>query len=104
QREIAIVIAGSEHDAARLGDVLVELLARFDVVPHIGRRDVLDLKDVIAPTEASRELVARAWFDFRAKDVAKLYLVDGRSERVLVRSVAIHRGHEEVAREELGHI
>jgi hypothetical protein len=103
-RYVAIVVAGDPEDAALLEAVIDELLGRLAVMPQTAHQTEFDLRDVVTPRPEARELVARVWFDLRAKQEATIYLADRSWEHILVRRVRLTRGLDEIAREELGHI
>ncbi len=101
---VDVVFVGPAHDAGHLDDVVKELLGRLEVHEVSSRAASLDLHVVVTPQREAASLVARAWFDLRDAERAKLYLVDRTWEHVLVREVPLSHGVDEIAREELGHI
>jgi hypothetical protein len=99
--EIAIA-AGDEVAAARLAEALRDPLRRVGVEARISRTAQVDPRQIIEPRLGAPAMLARVWIDLERAERATLYLVDGSWERILVRHVALQRGLDEVAREELG--
>jgi hypothetical protein len=81
-----------------------ELLARLGVEATITVAADVDPAEVITPRPSAEPRVARAWIDLSRPDRATLYLVDREWERVLVRHLRRTPGHDELAREAIGHI
>jgi hypothetical protein len=84
--------------------VTEELLARLGVAATITFDAEVDPAQVINPRPGAEPRVARAWIDLSRQDRATLYLVDREWERVLIRHLPRTPGHDELAREAIGHI
>ncbi|MBI5487258.1 MAG: hypothetical protein HY905_07995 [Deltaproteobacteria bacterium] len=112
-RVVDVVIAAMPDDAAALEDALREPLERQGVRLRWMRVEWFELSAVVVPDASAPPAAARAWFDLvgisrRAvepdRPAAVVYLVDGPWDHVLVRTVPLDAGLDEVARQELAEI
>jgi hypothetical protein len=101
---VDVVVVGSEAEAKPMRAVAEELLSRLGVDEAITFAARVDPAEVINPRAGAEPRVARAWIDLSRPDRATLYLVDREWERVLIRHLRKTPGHEELAREAMGHI
>ncbi|MBN1770152.1 MAG: hypothetical protein JXB32_02730 [Deltaproteobacteria bacterium] len=106
-----VVIAASPLDASLLEIALREPLDRLGIRIRWMRVEWFELSEVLTPETDPPSAAVRIWFDLvgisppvGAEARATVYLADGPWERVLVRSVALPAGLDEVAREELATI
>jgi hypothetical protein len=92
--------------AAAVRDDLHELLGRIGVTTRYREITTIDSRQVLRPDPVAPPALARVWLDLAASDAnrAVLYLADARWQRILVRYVALVRGLDEVARQEVAHI
>jgi hypothetical protein len=101
---VDVVLVGSEAQVRPMRAVTEEMLARLGVAATITFEAEVDPTNVINPRPGAEPRVARAWIDLSRQDRATLYLVDREWERVLIRHLPRTPGHDELAREAIGHI
>lgn len=101
---VEVVIAAAPGVEAELTPVIAELLGRLQVDLQLRREATIDPSAVVTPPPAPSAALARVFIDATRSDVAVLYLVDSAWERMLVRRLALERGLDEVAREQLAHV
>jgi hypothetical protein len=101
---VDVVIAPDDASAPAMRAVVVELIARLHLAANVTFAPSVNAVEVITPRAAAEPRVARAWIDLSKPERATLYLVDSNWERILVRHVRNMPGHEELAREAIGHI
>ena len=102
--KVRLTVAADAEETARLHTVVQELLGRLQIVTEPRTVDRIDLGELSARSAGGDPYLARAWVDLQRRDVAILYLLDVRRERLLVRQVERPAGGDELAREQLGHI
>jgi hypothetical protein len=98
------IAADDEAEGQAMKAVVDELIARLPLVATVTFVSSVDPAEVITPRAGVERRVARAWIDLSSPERATLYLVDRDWERVLVRHVRKVTGHDELAREAIGHI
>src|SRR5688572_15846331 len=64
-KHATIKIVGQPPGAAKLPEVIEELLGRLAVRSELVRATELDLREVVTPRPAPASLVASAWIDLR---------------------------------------
>lgn len=101
---VRLIVAAGAPEAARVEAVVNELLHRLSIVTESTRVERIDLGELAAGATDGDPYLARAWVDLRRPDVAILYLVDARRERLVVREIERPAGGDELVREQLGHI
>jgi hypothetical protein len=101
---VDVVIAADDASAPAMRAVVVELIARLHLAANVTFAPGVNAVEVITPRAAAEPRVARAWIDLSKPERATLYLADSDWERILVRHVRNMSGHEELAREAIGHI
>ena len=87
-----------------LAPVLTELIERLGIELSLRTESAIDPLGIVNPSPAAPPALARIFIDATRDDVALVYTVDSKWERVLLRRVPLERGLDEVAREELAHI
>jgi len=100
---VALFVAGTPEDAARLEEVVRELVARQGATVVVEHTAAIDPRDVVTPRPEERPPLARAWIDVGGSRAA-IYVADRPWQRILVREVPLPSGLDEVAREEIAHI
>lgn len=101
---VDVVIVAAEPDARAMRAVVDELIARLRVDATVTFANTLNPDEVITPRRGAEARLARAWVDLSKSERATIYLADRDWARVLVRHVPTMAGHEELAREAIGHI
>jgi hypothetical protein len=101
---VDVVIVAPEPDAEAMHAVVDELISRLRIDATVTFAKTLKPDEVITPRRGAEARLARAWVDLSTPERATIYLVDRDWARVLVRHVQTTAGHEEMAREALGHI
>jgi hypothetical protein len=101
---VDVVIVAAEPDANAMRAVVDELIARLRIDATVTFAKTLKPDEVITPRRGAEPRLARAWVDLSTPERATIYLVDRDWARVLVRHVQTMAGHEEIAREAIGHI
>jgi hypothetical protein len=101
---VEVVIAADDASAPAMRAVVVELIGRLRLPVTVALAPGVNAAEVITPRAAAEPRVARAWIDLSKPERATLYLVDSDWERILIRHVRNLPGHEELAREAVGHI
>jgi hypothetical protein len=102
--EVDVVVAADDASASAMRAVVVELVARLGLASHVSFAAGVNAAELITPRAGAEPRVARVWIDLSKPDRATLYLVDREWERILIRHVRKTSGHEEIAREAMGHI
>jgi hypothetical protein len=102
--DVVDVVIAAAADAQAMQAVVAELLARLHLAAAVTFAQRVNVDEVITPQTGALPRVARAWIDLSKPERVTLYLVDRDWERVLVRHVRTTPGHEELAREAIGHI
>jgi hypothetical protein len=102
--DVDVVIAPDDASAPAMRAVVVELIARLHLAATVTYAPGVNAVEVITPRAEAEPRVARAWIDLSKPERATLYLVDSDWERILIRHVRNLPGHEELAREAIGHI
>lgn len=97
-----IVLVGEDAACARVREAVAEALSREGLAATWGRRQDFQPHDIFDRGRA-QELVA-AWIDLSAPDEARLYFRDASADRFFLRSLALARGIDEIAKEEIAHI
>jgi hypothetical protein len=100
---VDVAIAASDAEAPQMQSVVEELLARLSMTVNVTRVERVDAAEVVNP-HAGPPRLARVWLDLTRPDRATLYLVSSDWQRILVRHLPKVAGHDELAREQLGHI
>jgi hypothetical protein len=101
---VDLVLVGPDAQVSPMRAVSEELLARLGVAATVTFAAEVDPADVVNPRPGAEPRVARAWIDLSHPDRVTLYLVDRDWERVLVRHLPRMQGHDELAREAVGHV
>jgi hypothetical protein len=101
---VDVVIAAEDAAALSMREIVVELIARLRLVAAVTFAPAVNPGELITPRAGAEPRVARVWVDLSKPDRATLYLVDREWERILIRHVRKMPGHEELAREAIGHI
>jgi|HubBroStandDraft_6_1064221.scaffolds.fasta_scaffold259527_2 hypothetical protein len=101
---VDVVIVAAEPDAEAMRAVVDELMARLRIAATVTFAKTLKPDEIITPQRGADARLARAWVDLSTPERATIYLVDRDWARVLVRHVQTMGGHEELAREAIGHI
>jgi hypothetical protein len=102
--KVDVVIVAAEPDARAMRAVVDELIARLRIDATVTFASTVSPDEVIMPRRGAEARLARAWVDLSKPERATIYLVDRDWTRVLVRHVPTMVGHEEMAREAIGHI
>jgi hypothetical protein len=101
---VDVVIAADEASAPAMRAVVVELIERLRLATTVTFAPGVNAVELITPRAGAEPRVARVWIDLSKPERATLYLVDRDWERILIRHVRKMAGHEELAREAIGHI
>jgi hypothetical protein len=101
---VDVVIAAGDADAQAMRAVVAELIGRLRLTANVSFSTGVIAAEVITPRAGAEPRTARAWIDLTQPERVTLYLVDRDWERVLVRHVRKVTGHDELAREAIGHI
>jgi hypothetical protein len=105
---VEVLIAGADAEVSALSDALGDPLGRLHVKLHVrlrkGQAPAVDPQEVASPSDRAAPAVARMWFDLTEPGQAALYITDGGWKRIYVRKIALPRGLDEVAREQLTYI
>ncbi|MFZ5891949.1 MAG: hypothetical protein ACOY0T_12915 [Myxococcota bacterium] len=104
EREVRVMIAADSANARDLKAVFVELLTRLHVSLVVTRVAAIEPAAIASPGATENGVLTRVWVDLTKPGAAILYLLDVRSDRVLVRKVRRTPDGAELVREELGHI
>jgi hypothetical protein len=100
------VVIAAEDDASgqAMQAVVAELMARLDRAATVTFASSVNAAEVITPQAGAEVRLARAWIDLSKPERVTLYLVDRDWERILIRHIQKRAGHDELAREAIGHI
>ena len=104
---VEIAIAAAPPDAATaVREDLEELLARRGITARYRRLSAVDRDEVLRPASESPCALACIWIDLgvAATGRALVYVSATASDQVVVRSLPLPSGVDEVAREEVSHI
>jgi hypothetical protein len=103
--EIAIA-AAAPPTAASVREDLQELLARRGLDARYRRLDAVDRDEVLRPASQSPCSLACIWIDLGVATPGRafVYISATASEQVIIRSLPLPNGADEVAREEVSHI
>jgi hypothetical protein len=104
RRVVEVLIAGGGTDAAPLEDTVRELLGRLTLVMESQTVGHVDPDEASFRSTSRPSLLARVGVDLRAKDVAVVTVVDGRTGDVTLRRTVRRDGPPAVVREELAHV
>ena len=85
RRIVEVLVAGGGSDAASLDDTVRELLGRLTLVMESQSVGHIDAGDASFRSTARPSLLARVGIDLRARDVAIVTIVDGRTGEVTMR-------------------
>jgi hypothetical protein len=101
-----IFLAGSPDAKARVREELHELLARAGLTAEPQDVVAIDPQQAMAPGSPPAGVLGQVWLDLgiATNDQAKITLRDCGRQRVVVRSVPLPGGWDEVANEEIVHI
>ncbi len=99
-----VIAAEDESGGQAMRAVVAELIARLGLAATITFASSVNSAEVITPQAGAEMRLARAWIDLSKPERVTLYLVDRDWERVLIRHFQKMPGHDEVAREAIGHI
>jgi hypothetical protein len=99
-----IVIAGPEAEAAPVASVVAELLEREGVAVSTSRLDRIRPETILATPPSNEAGPIAAWIDVGEAGEALLYFRDGTGRRFVLRRLALERGLDGVAVEEVGQI
>jgi hypothetical protein len=99
-----VLVAGGGGDAASLDDTVRELLGRLSLVMESQSVGRIDTDDASFRSAARPHVLARVGIDLRARDVAIITIVDGRTGVVTVRRSVRRDGPPAVVREEVAHV
>jgi hypothetical protein len=104
---VEIAIAAAPPDAATaVREDLEDLLARRGVTARYRRLSAVDRDEVLRPSSESPCALACIWIDLGVATVGRalVYISATASDQVVVRSLPLPSGVDEVAREEVSHI
>jgi len=102
---VDVVIAAEDDPGGQaMRAVVAELISRLGLAATVTFASSVNAAEVITPQAGVEVRLARAWIDLSKPERVTLYLVDRDWERVLVRHVQKMPGHDELAREAIGHI
>ncbi|MDB5215804.1 MAG: hypothetical protein JWO86_3731 [Myxococcaceae bacterium] len=104
RRVVEVLVAGGGSDAASLDDTVRELLGRLSLVMESQSVGRIDTDDASFRSAARPHVLARVGIDLRARDVAIVTIVDGRTGAVTVRRSVRRDGPPAVVREEVAHV
>lgn len=104
RRVVEVLVAGGGGDAAPLEETVRELLSRLTLVMESQTVGHIDPDEGSFRSTARPSLLARVGVDLRAKDVAVVTVVDGRTGDVTLRRTVRRDGPPAVVREELAHV
>lgn len=104
RRVVEVLVAGGGSDAASLDDTVRELLGRLTLVMESQAVGRIESDDASFRSTARPSVLARVGIDLRAKDVAIVTVVDGRTGVVTVRRSVRRDGPPAVVREEVAHV
>jgi hypothetical protein len=104
EASVDVVIVSDAGSAPAMRAVVVELIARLRLAATVTFAPSVNPVELINPVPGAEPRMARVWIDLSKPDRATLYLVDREWERILIRHVRKMPGHEEIAREAVGHI
>ncbi len=104
RRVVEVLVAGGGADAASLEDTIRELLGRLTLVMESQSVGHVDADDPSFRSTARPSLLARVGIDLRARDVAVITIVDGRTGDVTMRRSVRRDGSPAVVREEVAHV
>lgn len=100
---MTVALAGDPAAVAAVSDVLKERIAAQELAVAFETVPAVDPAIVLRAPPKEEEAFARVWIDLRGETQSTLYLVDGKGERVLVRSFA-RQQNPEVTYEAIGHV
>jgi hypothetical protein len=101
---VTAAMAGPPERVQPCDALLGELLGKLGVRLRSGAVESIAIERVLEPDPHAAPALARVWIDLRGAASAHVYLVDGRWDRVLVRTIAAEGRSDEVVREEIGHV
>lgn len=104
RRVVEVLVAGGSADGAGLDDTVRELLGRLSLVTESQVVGYIDAEDPSFRSTARPSMLARVGIDLRARDVAVITIVDGRTGEVAVRRTVRRDGSSAVVREEVAHV
>ena len=101
---VQVVIAANQSgEAAALRDDLYELFGRIDAIAWYRDARAVDPSELMKPAPGAPAALAHVWIDLAVSkpDQVLVYLADAQRQRVLLRTIKLPRGLDEVAREEI---
>lgn len=101
---VEITVAGPTTDAEGLIGALPEFTRELGVPTRLRQVDTIALDEVVSPSDVPASAPARVWIDVVDPTRARIIVIDAAYERVLIRTVALAEGLDEVARDEIGYI
>lgn len=101
---VVVRVAGPDDAPTSACARIDELVAVHDVALECESDTSIDARVVVAWTQPGDRALARVWIDLHGDADATVYLLDVRSERILVRRVPKEGGVDEVVLEQLGQI
>jgi hypothetical protein len=104
RRVVEVLVAGGGSDAASLDDTVRELLGRLTLVMESQSASHIDADDASFRSTARPSLLARVGIDLRARDVAVITIVDGRTGDITMRRSVRRDSSPAVVREEVAHV
>jgi hypothetical protein len=104
RRVVEVLVAGGGSDAASLDETVRELLGRLTLVMESQNVGHIDADEASFRSTARPSLLARVGIDLRARDVAVVTIVDGRTGDVTLRRTVRRDASPAVVREELAHV
>jgi hypothetical protein len=104
--DVEIAIAAAPEAAATLRADLEDLLARRGLAAHYRTLAAVDRGEVMRPANEAPCALACIWIDLGVGQAARafVYISATASAEVLIRSLPLPTGADEVAREEVAHI
>lgn len=99
---VQIALSADDTPAKAIEGSVRELLSQAEVDLTVARAEAIDPREVVLPPEKFEKIV-RVWIDVHGT-AARVYLADAAWERVLVRTVPMPNGPDEIAREQIAHI
>jgi hypothetical protein len=101
---VQVVIAANQSgEATALRDDLYELFGRIDAIAWYRDARAVDPNELMKPAPGAPPALAHVWIDLAVSkpDQVLVYLADAQRQRVLLRTIKLPHGLDEVVREEI---
>jgi hypothetical protein len=101
---VAIELAGADRDIEVTQKVMAELLTGLPVTTTWTRSKRVDHGYVLGYLPDEKDVLARFWVELNGPDIARIYVSEGASGTLLVRTIQMPNGVDAVVTESIGQL